>query len=154
MAGAANRNIPGADKVVTAAGAWLDGLESERRVAHATLVSYRRDLVQFLEFVGNHLGGPVTMRALAGLRPADFRAFLAARRQNGASSRTLARSLSAIRSFFRHLERRKLATSAAISAIRSPKLAHSIPKPLQASAARALAEPETHRRIRSQDSEP
>lgn len=146
--------IPGAANVIAAGEAWLEALATERRVADSTLVAYRRDLIQFLEFLTDHLGGKVTIRALAQMRPADFRAFLAARRQKGASSRTLARRLSAIRSFFRFLERQGLATSAAISAIQSPKLAHSIPKPLQASAASALSDSETHKRIGKQNSEP
>ncbi len=154
MARAKKQEFVGAASLVAEAESWLRGLETERRAAAATLNSYRRDLTQFLGFLNEHLGGKVTLRALARLRPADFRAFLAARRDKGTSSRTLARALSAIRSFFRYLERKGLVTSAAIGAIRTPKLPHSIPKPLHEREASALSEPETHHRFSAQNSEP
>ena len=45
-------------------------------------------------------------------------------------SRTLARQLSAIRSFYRFAERNGHFSNAALSALRSPKLPHAVPKPL------------------------
>ncbi len=51
----------------------------------------------------------------------------------------MARQLSAIRSFFRFAERNAYFTNAALSALRSPKLAHSVPKPLNIQAARQVA---------------
>ena len=84
---------------------WLEGLKSVRRMAAKTVEAYGRDVQQFAKFLTNHLGGPVGLKDLSALRAGDFRAFLAKRRRDGASSRTLARQLSAIRSLFRHLEK-------------------------------------------------
>jgi integrase/recombinase XerC len=75
------------------------------------------------------------VKDLASLEPADFRAFLADRRNDGAGSRTLARQLSALRSFYRFLERRGVLSNPALAVLRSPKIAHSVPKPLTAAAA-------------------
>ena len=114
-----------------AAGAeWLTSLRSERRLAPKTLEAYTRDLGQFTAFLAGHLGGPVSIAKLQSLTASDFRAFLARRRTSGVESRTLARQLSALRMFFRFAERRGLFKNAAISAVRSPKLPHSVPKPL------------------------
>ena len=154
MARAGKPEFSGTAKTIHQAELWLRGLETERRAAKATITSYARDLAQFLVFMSEHRGRRIDIRDLARLRPADFRAFLAARRTKGTSSRTLSRSLSAMRSFYRHLERQDLATSAAVSAIRPPKLPHSIPKPLQAVEATALAQAETHARIKAQASDP
>lgn len=129
--------------------AWLQILKSERRVAARTLEAYTRDISQFASFLADHLGAPASCNDLRSLAPSDFRAFLASRRNTGAESRTLARQLSAIRSFYRHAERAGLFRNPAVTAIRSPKLPHSVPKPLtvakaaEVAAADALATPDT-----------
>ena len=85
--------------------------------------------------MADHLGGPAAIADLETLTASDFRAFLARRRSSGAESRTLARQLSSLRSFYRHAERNGLFRNAASSAIRSPKLPHAVPKPLSIAAA-------------------
>ena len=129
--------------------AWLQALKSERRVAARTLEAYTRDISQFAGFLADHLGAPASCDDLRNLTTSDFRAFLASRRNTGAESRTLARQLSAIRSFYLHAERTGPFRNPAVAAIRSPKLPHSVPKPLtvakaaEVAAADAMATPET-----------
>ena len=118
-----------------AAQRWLTALKSERRMAALTLEAYARDLGQFASFMAGHLGGPAAIANLETLTASDFRAFLARRRNLGAESRTLARQLSSLRSFYRYAERNSLFRNAALSAIRSPKLPHAVPKPLSIAAA-------------------
>jgi integrase/recombinase XerC len=85
-----------------------------------------------------HLGGAASCEDLAQLTASDFRAFLARRRKEGAESRTLARQLSSLRSFYRFAEKQGLFRNAALSAIRSPKLPHRVPKPVAPDKARDL----------------
>ena len=118
---------------------WLQSLKSERRMAAKTLEAYARDVSQFGQFLKDHLGQPAAVPDLAALTVSDFRSFMARRRKIGVESRSLARQLSAIRSFFRFAERNAYFTNAALSALRSPKLAHSVPKPLTIQAARQVA---------------
>lgn len=115
--------------------AWYAHLMAERRASPATLASYLRDLDQFFEFLVGHLGGPADLAALRTLELRDFRAFLTARRKDGLQSRSLARALSSIRSLFRFLDRGGVVSNAALTALRSPKLPHAIPKPLTPRAA-------------------
>ena len=110
--------------------AWLENLARERRLSGHTLDAYERDTRQFLTFMTGHLGGPTTLRDVEALRPADFRAFLAARRKEGSGARSVARNLAGIRSFLRHLEKKGLVNAAGASAVRSPKQPKSLPKPL------------------------
>ena len=116
---------------------WLS-LKTERRMSPKTIEAYARDLGQFASFMADHLGGAPGNADLAALTASDFRAFLARRRGQGAESRTLARQLSSLRSFYRHAERQGLFRNAALSAIRSPKLPHAVPKPLSPEKARSL----------------
>ncbi len=118
-----------------AAQSWLTALKSERRVSALTLEAYARDLGQFAGFMAGHLGDSATIADLETLTASDFRAFLARRRASGAESRTLARQLSSLRSFYRYAERNNLFRNAGLSAIRSPKLPHAVPKPLSIAAA-------------------
>jgi integrase/recombinase XerC len=121
-----------------AVSAWLTYLASERRASVKTVEAYRRDIGQFLAFLSGHLGGSPTIKDLAQLTPSDFRAFMAKRRSNDIGSRSLARQLSAIRAFYRHAERRGILHNPALSVLRTPKIAHSVPKPLSAPAAAGL----------------
>lgn len=109
---------------------WRRELLAVRRLADNTLEAYSRDLDQFLRFLAGHTGGPVTLDTLKGLRAADIRAFMAERREAGTGSRSLARALSALKSFFRHLERTGVMKSEALNTIRTPKQRASLPKAL------------------------
>jgi integrase/recombinase XerC len=123
-----------------AVGDWLTYLASEKRMSPKTLEAYRRDVQQFMAFLTEHLGGAPTLARLAKLTPADVRAFMAARRGEGLSSRSLMRQLAGTRSFARFLERNGKGKVGALAAVRAPKLPKTLPKPLPASSARALAD--------------
>lgn len=125
------------DAVQSHVAGWLRDLGSVRRLAAKTLEAYGRDLHQFLGFLSGHTGGAVSVASLRELRAADIRAHMAARREEGVSSRSLARSLSAIKSFFRYLEREGVVTSEAFNAVRTPKAGRSLPKALTVLEAKA-----------------
>ena len=114
---------------------WLGSLKSTRRMAAKTLEAYARDLGQFTAFLAEFMNEPAGIADLAGLTASDFRSFMARRRNEGVQSRSLARQLSAIRSFFSYAEREGHFKNAALAAVRSPKLPHAVPKPLSVEAA-------------------
>ncbi len=109
---------------------WLTILKSERRLAAKTLEAYALDITQFGKFLQDYQGEPATVKVLASLEASDFRAFMARLRNEKIESRSLARKLSAIRSFFRHAERIGHFKCAALTAVRAPKIGHSVPRPL------------------------
>ncbi len=109
--------------------AWLLSLAKEKRVAAKTLEAYSRDILQFGAFMREHLGAEATQQDLADLALADFRSFMAHRRNAGIDVRSLARQMSALRSFFRFAESRGYFLNKAYGAVRSPKLPHAIPRP-------------------------
>ena len=127
-----------ADAEITAlVAAWMRDLGSVRRLAAKTLEAYGRDLGQFLNFLGPHTGGPVSLATLRQMRPADLRAFMATRREDGVEARSLARGLSAIKSFFRYLEREGVLSTEALNTLRTPRTRKSLPKALTVREAKA-----------------
>jgi integrase/recombinase XerC len=129
-------------ELAAAAEQWLEHLGAERRYSAKTLDAYARDVRQLLAFLGEHLGKKLSLADLQKLEPRDVRAFLAARRAVGITSRSLMRTLAGSRSFARYLERHGKGAIGALSAVRSPKLPKTLPKPLAVGAARRLVETE------------
>lgn len=119
---------------------WLCHLEAERGQSAATRDAYERDLRQFFAFYKSYLGYPPNLDDLARLDAKTFRAFLAKRRKSGVVSRSLARSLSALRMFFRWLEREEFLKNRAVLQVALPKIPHSVPKPLNVEAAAAVTQ--------------
>lgn len=119
---------------------WLKALASERRLSKQTVEAYERDTRQFLQFLTGHCGGPPGISDVSALRPADLRAFLAARRGDGVGPRTLGRGLAGVRSLLRFMERKGLANAAGAVALRAPKQPKSLPKPLTVSDARRVVD--------------
>ncbi len=122
--------FPAAPDSRSAAQAWFAFLANERAYSENTLEAYERDLRQLFVFLHGRLGAPASLADLNRLTPQDLRAFMAARRAAGASSRSLSRSVSALRSFFRFLERARLLKNRAVLAMVLPKVVPSLPRPL------------------------
>lgn len=122
-----------------AVGAWLAHLAHERGASPKTLEAYERDVRQFLGFLKRHLGHVPCLGDLERLDAKTVRAFLAARRKQGAISRSLSRTLSALRTFFRWLEAEATLENRAVLQVALPKVPHSVPKPLNVEAAAAVA---------------
>jgi integrase/recombinase XerC len=119
---------------------WLSHLRAERRLSPKTLEAYARDLRQCLDFLCAHWGARVTLARFAALEATDIRAFMAMRRTDEITSRSLMRTLAGLRSFGRFLEREGKGKVGALSAIRAPKIGKSLPKPIQMSAAKRLVD--------------
>jgi integrase/recombinase XerC len=129
-----------APDVSTELSRWLAYLRAEKRMSDKTLDAYQRDARQFLAFLADHFGDAPTLKNLAKLAPQDVRAFMAARRARGIGSRSLMRGLAGVRSFARFLERNGKGKVAALNAIRAPKVAKSLPKPLPIAAAKQMSD--------------
>lgn len=127
-----------AEDVKGKAESWYRWLAKEKRFSKHTLRAYGQDLSGFLSFLSDHLGEAATLDDLRSLRQADFRAYLSRRRNDGIEATSLARSLSAVRSFFRRLQKDGVVENAAANLIRTPKRPHSVPKPLSIVAAQQV----------------
>ncbi|MCH8348002.1 MAG: tyrosine recombinase XerC [Proteobacteria bacterium] len=117
-------------EVAVLLGRWLRYLSSEKRYSDHTISSYSRDLGEFFNFARDHSGAPVSRKTLEQFSLSDFRAYLTRRMLSGLSAKSMARGLSALRTFYKFLDQRENLKNAAISEIRTPKVPHSIPRPL------------------------
>ena len=117
---------------------WLASQQALRGAAENTITAYRGDVVDFLSFLAGHQDGAMGRGALAHVSVSDMRAWMAAERGNGVGSRSLARKLSAVKSFYRWLSERDGFDISAILSVRAPKFRKKLPRPLDEEAARAL----------------
>jgi integrase/recombinase XerC len=125
-----DNGLPLGDDLRRTAEGWLAHLAHERGAADKTLEAYGRDLRQFLGWLKNDLGHAPCLADLARLDARLFRRFMAARRRDGLAGRSLARTMSALRTFFRWLEAQDVTHNRAVTQVALPKVAHGIPKPL------------------------
>lgn len=109
---------------------FLDWLRHERRAAALTVEAYGRDTAAFLGFLTRHLGGEPDLAALAGLRVADLRAWLAQEANAGAGNATRARHLSAVRGFFRWLARHHGVANPQLKLLATPRAKKRLPRAL------------------------
>jgi len=109
---------------------WHRFLSTEKRMADKTIAAYGRDLGDFFSFTAKHTGGSISPKTLETLRVPDFRSWLAHMRGRGLNPRSVARSLSALRNFYRYLARIEGIDNDALTAVSSPKLPHRVPRPL------------------------
>ena len=123
-------SLPLAGDLSAALDQWFDFMRHERGYTAPTIEAYERDLRQFLAHLRHDLGHAPCLGDLERLTTKTFRGFMAARRKHGFSSRSLARTMSALRALFRWLENEDLATSRIVRQVSLPKVPHSVPKPL------------------------
>jgi integrase/recombinase XerC len=109
---------------------------SEKRVSPHTHEAYLRDVIKFLSFLTQHVGKSPNKETLEGLKPADFRSYLASRRRDGLTPASMARSFSAVRAFYKYLRRNNIISNDAIDAVSSPKLKKRLPRALSEDAAK------------------
>jgi integrase/recombinase XerC len=117
---------------------WLAQLGAVRGASDRTITAYRRDVSGFLGFLAQHWGGPAGRAALAQVGISDMRAWMARERARGLSARSLARALSAVKSFYGWLSEAHGLEAAAVTATRGPRLKARLPRPVAPEAARAL----------------
>ena len=119
---------------------WLAGLSALGGASQNTITAYRADLISFMAFITNHHGETSGLTPLLSITQSDMRSWMAFERGNGVSSRSLARRLSAVKSFFRWLGERQGFEPTAILSARTPKFQKKLPRPLAKEAAKAMLE--------------
>lgn len=110
--------------------AWLSHLSDGLNRSPETCIAYERDAWQFIDHLAHDLGYRPCLADLARLDIKTVRGFLSKRRRAGISSRSLARTLSALRTLFRWLEHSGYVANASFKRVSAPKIPRTVPKPL------------------------
>ncbi len=115
---------------------WLETQKSLRGASENTVSAYRRDLTDFLSFMSVHMGGLQGLAPLARVGSPEMRSWMAACRSEGISARSLARRLSAVKSFYRWLSEKQSFDATAVLSTRAPRFQSKLPRPLSVDAAK------------------
>ena len=119
---------------------WLDHLRQIDGRSPETIEAYERDLRTFLGYLRGHLGYAPCLADIPRLDLKTFRGFMAARRKDGLTSRSLSRTMSALRTYMRWLDTQGISGNQTILRVGMPKLPHAVPKPLTIEKASAVIE--------------
>ena len=117
---------------------WLDHIRAVDGRAENTLKAYAHDVTGFLAFLGQHRGETEGLGAIITLPQTDLRAWMAHERGRGVSARSLARALSAVKTFTAWAVDHAGGDATTILATRGPKYRRKLPRPLTEDAARAM----------------
>ena len=120
--------------------AFLEHIRQQRRLSENTVEAYGHDLRSFFGFLEGHLDEPVGIKMFRHLHASDIRAFLAKRRREGLSDASIARVLSAIKSFYHWLDHHHGIDNPEVAFLRGPKRSARLPRPVSVSAARDMIE--------------
>lgn len=129
-------------------GRWLAQLDGMRGASPLTITAYRRDVAGWLGFLTRRWG-PFGLRRLAEVAPSDMRAWMAEERDRGLSARSLARSLSAVKTFHAWLAEAEGVEAPAVTATRGPKRKPRLPRPVSPEAAKDLIATIEHQSLKS-----
>jgi integrase/recombinase XerC len=108
--------------------AFVEYLTKERNDSPHTVKAYQRDVEAFAAFCDDHYGGSWTWQGADRLA---VRGFLGHLDRRGLARRSAARALSAVRAFYRFLNRTGRADANPARAARSPKLPKTLPVHLE-----------------------
>jgi integrase/recombinase XerC len=120
---------------------YLDELARQRRQSPHTVSNYRRDLDTLVRLIGELPGGI----SLENLQTHHIRRFVVQLHASGLSGRSLARTLSAWRGFFRWLGARDEVAANPVIGVKAPRRAHRLPKVLSVDEASRLLQTDEER---------
>jgi integrase/recombinase XerC len=117
---------------------WLEACKALDGAADNTLAAYRTDVLDFIVFLTSHHAEPQGLSPLACVTTTDIRSWMAHLRRQEVGARSIARKLSAVKTFYRWLSRREGFEPTAVLSARAPKFQKKLPRPLSEDAARAM----------------
>ena len=105
-----------------------------------TIKAYQQDLLDFFAFLTQHRGDVLGKSALCVITLSDMRAWMAHLRREKISPRSLARKLSAVKSFYRWFSEREGFDATAVLSVKAPKFQARLPRPVSVDAAKNILE--------------
>jgi integrase/recombinase XerC len=103
---------------------FLDYIKFQKRYSSHTVVSYRTDLSAFCLFLEAYY----TDTDIADIKPAFIRTWLASLKEQGMTSKTINRKISALKSFFKYSMKKGILAKSPMTSIGSPKIPKRLPQ--------------------------
>ena len=126
---------------------WLDAQQALRGISRNTRDAYARDVAGFMAFMTEHTGEPQGLAPLCRVDISAMRAWMARMRREGLGARSLARKLSAVKSFYRWLAEREGIDPTPVLSTRPPRFQRRLPRPLAPAAAREVLDTLEHQSL-------
>jgi integrase/recombinase XerC len=121
----------GCVELESAIASWTRHLRNSRALSPNTISSYTSDVGLLVRFLVNYKAEEISLGHIKDIDKADVRAWFLYRRENGESTRTVARGLSAIKSLLKYLcESGSMAGASDVITMRPPKISKTLPRPL------------------------
>ena len=109
---------------------WLNYLSNIKKLSQNSVVSYKNDLSKFFIFFQDYIEKNIGLKEIESIKISEFRSFLTYRRSSEISSNSIARNISALKSFFRFLIKNNKIKESSVFNLKSPKLKKSLPRPI------------------------
>ncbi|MEM0978514.1 MAG: tyrosine recombinase XerC [Pseudomonadota bacterium] len=119
-------------------GRWLETRQAIRGLSQKTVEAYRSDILSYFGFLSSYHGTALSFDLMASVTIRDLRAWVAAERDAGKSSRSVARAVSALKSFYKYLHEARGIDISDVTAFKAPKYQPSLPRAVSPSAATSL----------------
>lgn len=109
---------------------WINHLTNIKKLSQNSVISYKNDLSKFLIFFQDYIEKNIGLKEMENIEISEFRSFLTHRRNSEISSNSIARNISALKSFFRFLIKNNKIKESSVFNLKSPKLKKSLPRPI------------------------
>ena len=109
---------------------WINHLTNIKKLSQNSVISYKNDLSKFLIFFQDYIEKNIGLKEIENIEISEFRSFLTHRRNSEISSNSIARNISALKSFFKFLIKNNKIKESSVFNLKSPKLKKSLPRPI------------------------
>ena len=117
---------------------WLSVKKAVEGTSDNTIRAYKQDVFDFMVFLTVHTGCLESENMLRNISLKEMRAWMANIRRENVSPRSLARKLSAVKSFYRWLAERKGIDATTVLSVKAPKFETRLPRPVSEGAAKSF----------------
>lgn len=119
---------------------WLSVKSALEGSSSNTLVAYRRDVLDFLSFLTIHSGNKNGASQLDSIDQVSMRSWIAENRRSGKTSRSIARQLSSVKSFYKWFAKRRGIDPTMVLITKAPKFQKKLPRALSKEAAKEISQ--------------
>ncbi len=124
---------------ITLLNEWLDLKSALEGSSPNTLIAYKRDLIDFFSFLTLHNGIKNGISQLESIDQTSIRSWIAENRRSGKTSRSIARQLSSVKSFYKWFAKKRGIDPTMVLVTKAPKFQKKLPRALSKEVAKEIS---------------